>query len=443
MNRRTCTHASSFRPALTAVAAALALVIPTPRALAADPEIEALKQMVKELKQELTALKEAQAKQAAEFATAPAAAPATGKVPAAAAAAAPGTFGVPGLKLYGILDSGVEHISNVGADKKSVTRVPSTTGTLPSRLGFDFEHPVGSELKGIAKAEMGIYLDSGSSGQASRLFGRQIYVGLDSPYGSLTVGRQYSMLFWGMLDSDILGPNIFGLGSIDAYLPNDRHDNTLVWKGKFSNVTLGATYSFGRDTLSTVPGSGTCSGEVAGSSQCKAWSAMAKYDDAAFGAAVAAVRQYGGTGATAFFFNGTPPIPFTSANDEDTRVTVNGYVKFAGLKVGVGWLNRKVETSTTKVEQDTTWLQAAYPFGQFVLDGGIVHVNNKDQHADANMYVLRGVYNFDAWLAAYLNLGYIDNNSKAAYGLSGGGAGTAPVAGVDQTGVMTGVRYRF
>lgn len=80
---------------------------------------------------------------------------------------------------------------------------------------------------------------------------------------------------------------------------------------------------------------------------------------------------------------------------------------------------------------------------QWIVDGGIFHVSNEDQDRKANLYSIRGTYKFDDQLSTYLTLGYIDNSSKAAYGVSGGGAGAAPSAGNSQLGAMAGVRYRF
>ena len=54
---------------------------------------------------------------------------------------------------------------------------------------------------------MGMFLDIGSSGQGSLLFGRQIYVGGDMPRRSVALGCQYSMNY-----CDFQVPHIYGLG---------------------------------------------------------------------------------------------------------------------------------------------------------------------------------------------------------------------------------------
>lgn len=399
-------------------------------AATSDDEIRELRAMIERLQKKLEGIEESQKK-----ATTP-----------ATAQAAAGNLLPQGLTIYGALDSGVEHVTNVGRSKENVSRIPSTTGTGPSVIGLDFKRNVTASISAVGKAEMGLLLDTGSSGQGGRLFGRQLFVGLDTPVGSLTFGRQYSMLFYSLHGSDILGPNIYGLASIDAYIPNARADNAVVWRAKFDKLSLGAHYSFGRDTVNnTVPASGSCAGEDAtDTNRCRSWSAMAKYDQPKYGFAFAIDQLHGGTGAQASFLNGAPPIAMISASDKDRRVTANGYVRFGALKLGAGRLSRKVDTATTNVKQDTTWLEGEYAITpQWIVDGGIFHVSNEDQDRKANLYSIRGTYKFDDQLSTYLTLGYIDNSSKAAYGVSGGGAGAAPIAGSSQLGAMAGVRYRF
>jgi len=373
---------------------------------------------------------------------------------ASAAAAKPGNLLPEGVTIYGALDSGVERVTNVGPTKGTVTRVPSTTGYAPSMVGLDVRRKVNDSIAVVGKAEMGIYLDSGNSGQGNRLFGRQIYVGIDSPIGSLTFGRQYSMLLYGLQDGEIMGPNIQAPASFDSYLPNARHDNSVVWRAKFDKLSFGAHYSFGRDASSSpsngnVPNSGICGGESASdASRCRSWSAMAKFDDPRFGVAVAIDTQNGGGAGSdatrANLFNGTAPIPMPSSSDEDRRITANGYVRFGALKLAAGWLGRKVSTTSLDVTQDITWLEGQYSITpKVIVDGGFVHVKNDDQDTKANLYVIRGTYKFDDQLSSYLSLGYVDNSEKAAYGVSTGGGGVSPAPGNSQFGSMVGVRYRF
>jgi predicted porin len=451
---------------LAAAIAGLMAAAAAPTMAASDAEFEALKRELAEqrkLIEKLLADRETDKK-------AQAAAPA----PAAAGGAAAVTS-TPGVTIYGVLDGGYEHITNVkdnvafsGASTSktgSLTRMATITGTMASRLGISASKEFQPGLKGIATAEMGFNFNDGTLGQGGRLFGRQLFAGIDTNYGAFTIGRQWSMMFYAMLDSDILGPNIYAMGSMDPYLPNMRFDNSIAWRGKFDKLSLGALYSTGRSSNSGLitasstgaPQAGTCAGQVAEASYCRGYALMAKYDDANWGVDGAIDHQFGGLGggaaigspaaAAASFYNGSPVIALTGTDDYDRRETIGGYVKFGPAKIGAYWLGRTVQAATGRFRSDGKHIGASYALSEKItIDGGWNHMTNNDgsDHKDrnANLVALRGFYSIDKALVAYLQLGHIYNSTDAAYSLSVG-PNVAPPVGGAQTGTMAGLRYRF
>lgn len=354
------------------------------------------------------------------------------------------------VTVYGILDTGVEYVTHANAAGNSVLRMPGITGSMPSRIGFRGNEDLGGGWAAQFVLENGFNARAGDVNQGGRLFGRQAWVGINGPYGLVSLGRQYNMMFWAILDADIIGPDIYGgVGSFDAYIPNARSDNTLSYKGKFDSLTVGATYSFGRDSTGTgnSPGQGTCAGELAGDTQaCRDWSAMLRYDGASFGVATAYDVQQGGAGAAANFYNGVAPLALTSSSDRDARTQLNGYFKTGDLKIGGGWLGRKVSAAigNREVKSDQYYLTAAYLFSpQFTLDGGYYRIINKQQDARGSISVLRGTYALSKRTSVYLQTAYLMNSAQAAYTLSQGGAGASPGKGMNQWGSMIGVRHAF
>lgn len=364
---------------------------------------------------------------------------------AATSALASGAANAQSVTLYGLIDTGIEYVSHANANGNGLTRIPSVTGTLPSRWGLRGAEDLGTGMKAVFTLESGFNTDTGTSGQGGRLFGRQAWVGLASDYGTVTLGRQYSMVFLSLADADILGPSQYAIGSLDAYIPNARTDNTVAYKGTFSGLTVGATYSFGRDAAGGVPASGTCAGEAAGNaSACRAMSAMVKYDAATFGVAGAYEEQRGGTGATASFFNGSAPIALTDAGDKDRRIVANGYVKLGNAKLGVGWIGRHVQAVAGDVRSNLYFVNGSYPLtGALTLDAGLIRLVNADQSRSATMAVVRGVYALSKRTALYAQTGYLWNSANAQYSVSGGGGGTTPAKGVNQLGAMVGMRTAF
>jgi predicted porin len=342
------------------------------------------------------------------------------------------------VQLYGIVDSGVEHVTNVGPGHADITRVPSLSGgQLPSRIGFRGSEDLGNGIKAIFTLESGFGVDTGQSLQGGRLFGRQAFVGLSGDWGTLTVGRHWSMVFYSMLDADVIGPASLSLAALDSYIPNARTDNSILYRGTFKGFTIGATYSTGRDTLQPA----NCAGETS-SSTCHAWSAMLKYDTPMWGAAVAYDRLNGGPAGT---FIGQPAGTVASANNMDSRTIVNGYMKLGETKVGGGWIQRKLKAKPTERSTDIYFLGLSHPFtSEFSVDGQIVNLRDERPNSNARMLVIRTNYALSKRTSVYALAGRVLNDSNAAYSISGGEiASSAPTAGGGQTGTMLGIRHAF
>ncbi len=344
------------------------------------------------------------------------------------------------VTIYGLVDAAVEHLGNVGAAGGSLTRMPGLTGGMaPSRLGFRGSEDLGDGLKAVFTLEQGFGVDTGSLNQGGRAFGRQAFVGLTGAWGSLTAGRQYSMLFWSQLDADILGPAMFGSGSLDSYLPNARVDNVLAYRGSFSGFTIGATYSFGRDAVNAGPSpAGTnCAGEnAADTSACRQWSVLAKYDGGTWGLSGAIDEISGGAGAFA---------GLTSSAMKDRRSTVTGWFKpMADLKLGAGLISRDNDASLNTPRSDLWYVGASYTVNQqLVIDGQVFQLDYKNSANQASLYALRATYSLSKRTALYATAGQMANDGTLALSVSNAAAGNGPAAGNSQTGLGAGVRHSF
>lgn len=135
------------------------------------------------------------------------------------------------VTIYGLVDAGL--VSERGGAAGSVTKVTSGIGGQ-SRLGFRGTEDLGGGLSAVFQLETGLKVDDGALDNTnSALFNRLSYVGLKSKEaGSLTIGRQYTMLYNAM--SQVADP--FGAGyagSIKNLFPtagaNTRTSNALVY----------------------------------------------------------------------------------------------------------------------------------------------------------------------------------------------------------------------
>jgi predicted porin len=341
------------------------------------------------------------------------------------------------ITLYGTIDTGVEYLNHIGPNSESTMRVPGITGTQPSKWGLRGVEDLGGGLKAQFVLESGILPDTGSLSQGGRIFGREAQVGLSASWGTLFVGRQYTMLSYALRDANITGTNIYGSGSLDAYIPNARVDNSVGYLGRFGGFTVGATYSFGRDAVNAGPSPGgtNCAGEnAADSKQCREWSAMVKYNAPTWGAAVAYDALRGGPGAFA---------GLTSSDLSDTRLVVNGYLQLGEWKLGAGILRRDNEGSPVP-RSDLLNLGVAYRWSpSLLLDAELLRLDYKDSPNRATLGTVRAQYALSKRTTTYATLGHISNDGNLAVSVSAGQPGGNPPAGDSQMGVLVGIRHSF
>jgi predicted porin len=345
------------------------------------------------------------------------------------------------VQIYGVLDTGIEHIDHVGASGASVTRMPSLSGgQLPSRLGFRGSEDLGGGLRTIFTLESGFGVDNGNVQQGGRFFGRQAFVGVSGDWGTFSMGRHWTMVFYSMLEADVIGPAIFGLAALDNYMPQARSDKSLSYRGTFSGWTVGGTYSFGRDFAPPA----NCPGDLS-TSQCRAWSAMLKYDGANWGVAAAYDRQ--NNGANGGFF-GQPAGTVANAGNVDRRTILDGYYKFAaGGRIGAGMIRRRFSALPIGARSDLYFAGINYPLPgtPISIDAQILTLRDHARvDANATSVVLRGNYALSRRTWLYAMLGHVGNDGNAAYAISAGElTPSGPVAGRGQTGMMVGMRHSF
>ncbi|MFC4931440.1 porin [Massilia sp. GCM10023247] len=340
------------------------------------------------------------------------------------------------VAIYGILDSGVVHTNHVNAAGDSQTKIPGLTGSVPSRIGFRGTEDLGGGLQALFVLEGGVNVDTGTSGQGNRLFGRQAFVGLKGGFGTVTVGRQTNMTFHSMLKTDVMGPNIFSISGIDLYIPNARSDNAIGYMGNFGNFTAGATYSFGRDASNAGgPAATNCGGEVPGNSKaCRQVTALLGYDNKTWGVTASYDQMHGNTGAAA---------GLTTADSRDRRTTLNAYAMAGATKIGAGIMARRKDAATPAFDLDSNlvYLGASHPVAPaLVLDAQVARHDVKDSANDSTLFVARLTYSLSKRTALYSSLGHMRNKGAAAIALDVGGT-VGP--GMNQSGVSVGVRHAF
>lgn len=368
------------------------------------------------------------------------------------------------VTLYGTVDTAVEYVNNIpdaNGDKHSSFHFTNLTQSWPSHWGLRGSEDLGNGLKAVFTLESGFNTGTGQSGQGNRLFGRQAFVGLAGDWGQIAFGRQYNMLMRGTLAADVLGPNAYGMGTLDNYIPNARMDNAITYMGNFSGFKIGAAWARGRDNAVTGgPAASNCGVDYTDNSACGAWSAMLGYDTANWGVAAAydVITGRGERNAAGVLDNNN--FWGLARNEKDRRWTINGYVKFDALKVGLLYLNRKSDaglgagvnpdgTLWNRGDRSDIWtLNASYQVSPAVkLDGSINYMRYKDASESSKnwYYVARATYSLSKRTSVYTSASYIRNKGLSQISAAGG-TNIGPNAverGGNQTAIMAGLRHNF
>ncbi|WP_150668796.1 porin [Pandoraea anhela] len=148
--------------------------------------------------------------------------------------------------IYGVISDGIGYFSN----QSGSSGVQLVSGANQNnRLGFRVNEDIGGGWSTIATLENGFDINQGKFGQCGRMFGRQAFVGLSSrTYGTLTVGRQYDVL-WDYLDRiepQSMGPGLAtSIGSNDNIEGNFRYSNSVKYKSpEWNGLAFETMYAF-------------------------------------------------------------------------------------------------------------------------------------------------------------------------------------------------------
>ncbi|NKJ50699.1 porin [Burkholderia sp. SG-MS1] len=112
------------------------------------------------------------------------------------------------VTLYGILDLGVNYVSNAQFTSPGSPRgrdgghayTMSSSVLQGSRWGLTGAEDLGGGYKAIFKIERGFDVTNGRLQQGGTMFGRQAFVGISTPIGRITLGRQYDATY------DVIAP---------------------------------------------------------------------------------------------------------------------------------------------------------------------------------------------------------------------------------------------
>ncbi|WP_322044378.1 porin [Paraburkholderia sp. J67] len=128
------------------------------------------------------------------------------------------------VTLYGIVDASMlytSHTMSMTTGQNEGHQFSFTdSGMTGSSFGMRGAEDLGGGLRAVFTLESGISVANGAFNNSNgNMFGRQAWVGIDSSYGSVKAGLQYSPFFLSLYDTDPRGMSYFGSGLV-SYVNN-------------------------------------------------------------------------------------------------------------------------------------------------------------------------------------------------------------------------------
>jgi predicted porin len=328
------------------------------------------------------------------------------------------------VTLYGIIDVGIEYANHIPHGKESSSAVREQSGNLAgSRWGLKGAEDLGGGYKALFVLENGFSLNNGALGQGGRMFGRKAYVGISSPYGTVTLGRQQNLLYELMYKYDALTFNpSYSAQSMDSQFVN-RADNSVRYGLNVAGVTLALLYSSGFD--STIPNGA----QVPGATKVgREMSAAVLYDRGPLSIGVTYDQLQGTSIAT--------------QSNTQSRALLGASYDFGVVKAlaGVRWLNTR--NANTPPSSMLYWGGLTYRVtAPLFVSAGIYHTQFRNPHSGPTMGVLLVDYFLSKRTELYAEGAYVNNRSYSNVGIRG--TGVDVTTGANQTGVTVGVRHSF
>jgi predicted porin len=331
------------------------------------------------------------------------------------------------VQVYGMMDAGIEYLTNTGPTKDNVWKV--TSGAMnTSRWGIRGSEDLGGGLKAVFNLEGGIFLDSGA--QDGVLFKRAALVGLDGAAGSVLVGHGFTTVYDFMAAYDPMGysPNYswvlagsatgaskYGMGSI--------FDNMIKYQGKAGAFKFGATYALGE--------------QAEGQASSRKFAVGGAYADGPLGLVLTYERINGNI------------VAATGKRDETAALHLAGSYTAGDFKTIFGARDYKLEAgkaATPELQSRLYWAGLAYkltPAATIIGAAYYQDIRNVAANADGDplMLVVRAKYAMSKRTDLYTTIGHVSSSNGKGTGLSRDEANCGCTT--SQNGFTAGIQHRF
>ncbi len=332
------------------------------------------------------------------------------------------------VTVYGVLDANVQMLE--GAN--SLTRVQSG-GLNGSRVGFKGSEDLGGGLRAIFTLETGVNIDDGTSGQGA-FWGRQAFVGLSSPYGTITLGRQYGSLYtlsgdFSQFSNNNVGASTAVIGGFGGYEPVRGANASATGNGGPARLNNSVRYEspkFGGFSAGAVWGMGEVAGNTSGNRVADVYG---RYTSGDFDAMLSYV-------------------------DDKTELS-NAHVRTSSLAAAYNWGDLRFnggvisvdDRSAANADGEGYWLGTSYRLGANLLKAQYVESKLRHSVADGKTQAFGVGYQYDLSkrTSLYTSLTQFKNEGvgytpRVAAAIP---ANLTAVGDTDVTELVAGIRHSF
>jgi len=342
-----------------------------------------------------------------------------------------------GVTLYGIVDTGVEYLTN--ANKTSHSLVQLQDGNIQeSRWGIRAREDLGDGWQASVWLESGFDETKGTLGQGSRLFGRQAALGLSGHDNELWLGRVYNPIYDVLNGYDPTTYAQYSLATLDPGLVS-RGDQSIRYTRTLGDFRLTGFYSMGYDSIGTPIG-----GTAGGASTAKDLAFAAQYKGPVFSGVLAYDNLHGPLSSTGSGL-GTLSAGLTPATsvpgDRARRYVAAASVNVAKWVFMAGYRLLKTEFLANSVNSNLYWGGARVKVSPaLTLIGSVYHVDVPGKDVKATNTVFSAMYALSKNTYLYSNASYAFNSKNSTMGVDVGGM---TLAGKNQLGIQAGIFQRF
>jgi predicted porin len=331
------------------------------------------------------------------------------------------------VTLYGIANTAVTYFSKTanstgGNAGKSFALVDGGNG--PSLFGIRGVEDLGAGMSAEFKLESGINMANGGFNSSNgNYFGRQAWVALNSGYGSVKAGLQFSPFFTTLYASDPRQHSEFGSGLV-------IYGDNVVVTGAFNSNAI----SYTSPKIAGLQGQAMLAlGGEAGNFQAgRQWAASLKYEGGSF--MINAAIYDGNRGGTV-----NTPLPSVVAFEGRT---VGAAYYFGALVVKASFVNYKVAQS---FNANVYGGGLSYQITPAVdVNGGVWYTTDRNDTANHSVMTAMGVdYFLSKRTSLFAQIGLVDNHGAMDTGLSVSSESFVKGVAGTTVGGNVGIRHTF